>query len=137
MYWWMGGLIASAIGLAAGFSVSDWPVGDIWVVLGLGCVAALAERGQVTLSDNLKESISLLPTLFAAVLFGPLASLIVSAMSMLGGWVSGPSPYIRWGTYTASRSVTGALTGIAAVEAARLSLNQIASVAIHATSLSR
>ena len=38
--------------------------------------------------------------LFAAVLFGPLAALIVASASMLGDFTR---PYLRWGIYTSSR----------------------------------
>ena len=57
-----------------------------WVVLGLAATAALAERGRVRLTRYLEESISLLPTLFAAVVFGPLAAMVVAAASMLGAF---------------------------------------------------
>ncbi len=60
------------------------------------------------LSSNLEESISLLPTLFAAVQFGPLEAMIVAAGSML--WDLRPAhdqeePYKKWAVYTSSRSL--------------------------------
>ena len=57
-----------------------------WVVGGLAATAALAERGRVRLTRYLEESISLLPTLFAAIVFGPLAAMVVAAASMLGAF---------------------------------------------------
>ena len=41
------------------------------------------------LTRYLEESISLLPTLFAAIVFGPLAAMLVAAASMIGAF--GPS----------------------------------------------
>lgn len=61
-----------------------------WVVVLLAAVAAVAERATVRLSSNLEESISLLPTLFAAVQFGPLEAMIVAAGSMLWDHPSRP-----------------------------------------------
>jgi putative nucleotidyltransferase with HDIG domain len=126
---WIGVLASGAIGLGTGFAVSGWTAGSLWVVLGLAVVAAVAERGRVRVSNNIEESISLLPTLLVAVLFGPLPSMIVAAASMMGQF---GRPYLRWATYTCSRSVTGALTGLVAVEAshAASSLSRFAAIAI-------
>ena len=41
------------------------------------------------LNRYLEESISLLPTLFAAIVFGPLAAMVVAAASMIGAFRSG------------------------------------------------
>ena len=54
------------------------------------------------------ESISAPPMLFAAVLFGPLAAMIVAAASMLGDFTR---PYLRWGIYTSSRAITASIVG--------------------------
>jgi len=126
---WIGVLASAAIGLGTGFAVSGWTAGSLWVVLGLAVVAAVAERGRVRVSNNIEESISLLPTLLVAVLFGPLPSMIVAAASMMGQF---GRPYMRWATYTCSRSITGALTGLVAVEAshAASSLSRFAAIAI-------
>jgi hypothetical protein len=68
--------------------------GSLWVVLLLAVVAAIAERGGVQMSTtmDLEETISLLPTLFAAVLLGPLGGLLVAGASMLGDF---RQPYLR------------------------------------------
>src|SRR5207248_6865518 len=92
--------------------------------------AAVAERGRVRLTDDTEASISLVPTLFAAVLVGPPAAMVVAAASFAGEF---RRPYLRWATYTCSRSINGALTGLAAVEASHLASNGLASVAIATT----
>jgi putative nucleotidyltransferase with HDIG domain len=66
-------------------------------------------------------SIALLPTLFAAVLFGPLAAAIVNAASMLGDpELFAPrdrarAPRLKWATYSSMRFITGAVAGLVAV----------------------
>ena len=106
-------LATIAAGLAVGLSLyGDGDTGPPLVVLGLAIAAAYAERGSVRLSSTVEESISALPMLFAAVLFGPLAALIVASASMLGDFTR---PYLRWGIYTSSRAITAALVGSVAI----------------------
>ena len=92
--------------------LSSAGTGPPLVVLGLAAAAAFAERGSVRLSSTVEESISALPMLFAAVLFGPLAAMIVASASMLGDFTR---PYLRWAIYTSSRALTAALVGIVAL----------------------
>ena len=66
--------------LIAGYDLE----GAIWTVLALAAVNAVAERSGIWVTLTTQMSIALLPTLFAAVLFGPLAAGIVNAASMLG-----------------------------------------------------
>ena len=103
-------LIAS--GTAAYLVLTGAQTGPALVVIGLAAVAAFAERGSVRLSSTVDESISALPMLFAAVLFGPLAALIVASASMLGDFTR---PYLRWGIYTSSRAITAAIVGAVAL----------------------
>ncbi len=85
-------------------------------VIGLGVIAAFAERGRVSLSSTIESSISLLPTVFAAVLFGPAAAALVGAASFLGEIRAPyPLPMLRWGVYTSSRAITGAVAGVVAL----------------------
>jgi putative nucleotidyltransferase with HDIG domain len=102
---------SAALGLAGLLIVEGAELGPPLVVLGLAAAAAFAERGSVRLSSTVEESISALPMLFAAVLFGPLAALIVASASMLGDFTR---PYLRWGIYTSSRAVTAAVAGTVA-----------------------
>ena len=53
-------------------------------VAGLAITAGIAERGRVKLGSSTEASISLLPTVFAAAMFGPLAAMIVAAASLAG-----------------------------------------------------
>jgi putative nucleotidyltransferase with HDIG domain len=76
---------------------------------------------------DLEESISLLPTLFAAVLLGPLAGLLVGAASMLGDF---RRPYLKWSVYTSSRAIIGALTGLTAGLVAPFASSELGSVVL-------
>ena len=103
--------------------------GSAWVVLLLAVVAAIAERGSVQMSStmDLEESISLLPTLFAAVLLGPLAGLIVASASMLGDF---RRPYLRSVIYTSSRGIIGGITGLIAVSAEGLATSDLGKIVV-------
>jgi putative nucleotidyltransferase with HDIG domain len=96
-----------------------------WAVLALAALAAVAERSRVRLSSTLELSISLLPILFAAVVFGPLAAMCVGAASLLSDIPLGSKAasydqaWLRWTIYSLSESLTGAATGGAAALALR------------------
>jgi hypothetical protein len=89
-------------------------------VLALAVVAASVERASVRLTGTTELTVSVLPMLVAAVLFGPLAAAVVGAASMLGDPElashrnSERSPLLKWATYTSSRFITGAVTGLTA-----------------------
>jgi putative nucleotidyltransferase with HDIG domain len=112
---WAAFLSLVAVGLALWFSLTGWRFGSVYPVLALAAVAAVAEAGRVRLTSTLEQSISLVPTLFAAVMFGPLASMFVSAASL--SLDARRPPHLRWVTYTSSRAITGAMAGLAAAEA--------------------
>jgi putative nucleotidyltransferase with HDIG domain len=101
-------------------------IGNPYAVLGLCFVAALAERGRVRLGVRVEASISLLPTVFAAAVFGPLAGALVAASSFLGDFpllLGGErrsetgeqrTPLLKWAVYTCVRAIYGAAAGFAA-----------------------
>jgi putative nucleotidyltransferase with HDIG domain len=100
---------------ALGFSIGD-PI----VVAGLCVVAAVGERGTVRLGTTTEQSISLLPTLFAAVTFGPTAAALVGAASMLGDpelftSSSSRSPVLKFTVYSSSRALVGSAAGLSAI----------------------
>jgi len=126
--WIYAGVLGSlAVGIAAALIVSSVSMGPPLVVLGLAVAAAVAERGSVRLSSTVDESISALPMLFAAVLFGPLAAMIVAAASMLGDFTR---PYLRWGIYTSSRAITASIVGGVALAVSRTIENRSVAIAV-------
>ena len=101
-----------AVGAIAVFVVSGQSLGNPYAVAGLAVVACYGERGRISLRAHLSVSISLLPAIFAAVLFGPLAAMIVFGASGLG--MSFPNMdrlVLTVGrlSYLGSRAITGAL----------------------------
>jgi putative nucleotidyltransferase with HDIG domain len=80
-------------------------------VIALAVIAAISEwRGRIALRGNLTVSISLFPSVFAAVLFGPLAGMIVFSASALGLNM----PALGRIAYVFNRSLSGAVAGAAA-----------------------
>jgi putative nucleotidyltransferase with HDIG domain len=86
--------------LAAGYGFGNW-----FAVPALAVVAALGERDHITLRDQLTVSISLLPAIFAAVLFGPLAAMVVFGASA----VFIDFPVAGRICYVGTRAITGAM----------------------------
>jgi putative nucleotidyltransferase with HDIG domain len=130
MVGWLTVLGSGALVLAVGLGVSGWTLSNPTVVAGLAVVAAIAELSRVRLSNQTEESISLVPTIFAAVLFGPLASMLVAAVSYVSHF---KRPYMKWVSYTSSRSITGALAGITAAQVIGTTDNRFAGIAVATT----
>jgi putative nucleotidyltransferase with HDIG domain len=97
--------------MTAWFAIAGGGFDPIWAPVLLGILAAGAERTGVRLSGRLEISISLLPGLFAAVVFGPLAAIVVGGLSMLGDF---RPPYLRWAVYTCTRAIGGGFAGVVA-----------------------
>jgi putative nucleotidyltransferase with HDIG domain len=81
-------------------------------VVALAIAAAVAERQSVRLSDRAWISVSALPIVLAAVIYGPLAAICVSVASLAPSF--GP-PYARWATWTSTRSIAAGLAGLVAL----------------------
>ncbi len=86
--------------------------GSAWAVLGLAGIAFLAERQSVHIAAHLQMSVSALPILFAAVVFGPYAAMMVAGAALLTDF--GP-PYTRWTIWTFSRALGAGLAGVVAM----------------------
>jgi putative nucleotidyltransferase with HDIG domain len=137
MWAYLGTLLVITAATATVVCRTDGWHGNVAVVLGLCVIASAAERGRVTLTPAIHESISLLPTLFAAVLFGPMAAMVVAFASMLPELrpaVDMPSPRLRWAIYSCSRTVSAALVGCAATVAANAFETDLASMLAATTS---
>jgi len=128
-------LTASAVATAACLVAAGQGVESPLAVILLAAFAAVAERATVRLTSNLEESISLLPTLFAAVVFGPLPAMIVAAGSMIGDLkpdADAHEPYKKWAVYTSSRALIAAATSAVAAGFAGMSSNTLGSIAMAA-----
>jgi hypothetical protein len=113
-------LVTAASASAVGLLVAGYQLEAPVTVAALSLAAAIAERSSVRLTKSAEQSISVLPTLLAAVLFGPLAAATVGGASMLGDpELVSPrdrdrAPRLKWATYSSTRFMGGAVTGLAA-----------------------
>jgi HD-GYP domain-containing protein (c-di-GMP phosphodiesterase class II) len=113
-------LAGTALVIGGLLVASGGGVGNPLVVVALATAAVIAERSSVRLTKSTELTIAGLPTLFAAVLFGPLAAASVGAASMLGDGEliahrdRKRAPRLKWAAYTSSRFISGAATGAAA-----------------------
>jgi putative nucleotidyltransferase with HDIG domain len=120
-------LVAAAAATAVALVLAGYTLEAPVTVLALALAAAIAERISVGfsatqhgLTKTEEQSIHLLPTLFAAVLFGPLEAAVVGAASMLGDPEliarrdPDRAPRLKWAAYTSTRFIGGAVMGLAA-----------------------
>jgi putative nucleotidyltransferase with HDIG domain len=84
----------------------------LWPLAILAASAFFAERQIVRLSARAEISVSFLPIVLAAVIYGPAAAICVSVASLL---VEFRQPYGRWLIWTSSRSIAAGCAGLAAV----------------------
>lgn len=82
----------------------------IWELAVLVAVAVVAERQPVRITSNTEITVSVLPMLFAAVVYGPLEAALVGALGLVADF---RAPYLRWLIWTATRALAGGLAGLA------------------------
>jgi putative nucleotidyltransferase with HDIG domain len=102
---------AAAFGATMAYAGSDLG-GPFWAVAALGFVAICAERQPVRIARNTEVTVSVLPIVFAAVVYGPLAAMAVGALGMAGDF---RRPLSRWAIWTSMRAIAGGIAGSAAV----------------------
>ncbi len=94
---------------------SGYGLPSIWYLLVLALVAGVAERQSVHLIGDrergIELAVSVVPLVFTAVAFGPLAALVVGVLANLADL---RRPYLKWAVYTPARGLTGAAAGLAA-----------------------
>lgn len=91
--------------LAAGVRLE----GPVWQLAILAAVAVVAERQPVRITPNTEITVSVLPMLFAAVVYGPVDAIIVGAVGLVADL---RAPYTRWLIWTATRALAGGLAGL-------------------------
>jgi HD-GYP domain-containing protein (c-di-GMP phosphodiesterase class II) len=115
-------LCLTLLALITGLTLAwvGYTAGNPWVLAALCIAAALTDRASVRFSETTDLTISPVLTLFAAVLFGPLAGGVVGAASELGDSEffgesrQGRSLHLKWLTYTSTRFMAGAAMGLTA-----------------------
>jgi putative nucleotidyltransferase with HDIG domain len=107
-----GVLCVTALSLAASLVTAGYRLGaPLLALFALVLIAILAERQSVQVASHTEMSVSVLPILFAAVLFGPLAAMIVGGCALICDF--GP-PHVRWVVWTSQRALVAGLVGLAA-----------------------
>lgn len=101
----------TAVLVSVGYSL-DHPV----AVGVLALLAAGAERGSIKLTPNAEVSVASLVGVFAAVVLGPLAGVVVAAAGVLADLPRRDvaQPVLRWATWTSIRVLVTAAAGVAA-----------------------
>jgi putative nucleotidyltransferase with HDIG domain len=99
-------LLASTL-IASGLRLEASPL----FIVALGLMGLLAERQVVQISAHAQISVSVLPLLLAATLYGPLEAMLVAVITLLADL---RRPYARWVTWTAIRALAGASAALAA-----------------------
>jgi putative nucleotidyltransferase with HDIG domain len=108
---WAVVLLLGASGSAVTFWLAGYRLPPLWAIAILGLVAALAERQSVAITERTSMSVSFLPLVFAAVVFGPLGGFAVGVLS--NTWDIRESR-LKWSVYTPIRGLTAATAGWAA-----------------------
>jgi putative nucleotidyltransferase with HDIG domain len=98
--------------MAAGCVASGIGLGQPVPIIALAVLAMYAERKCVRVSATTELSVSFLPLVFSAVVFGPLAAMAVGAFAILSDF---RRPLLRWTTWTLVRMTVGAIAGLAAL----------------------
>jgi putative nucleotidyltransferase with HDIG domain len=110
---WACGLTASSIIAFAALWFDGYRLPHLWALFVLGAIAAVAERQSVAITDRTSMSVSFLPLVFSAVVFGPLGGFAVGALSNI--WDL-REDRLKWSVYTPIRGLTAAVAGLAALQ---------------------
>jgi putative nucleotidyltransferase with HDIG domain len=92
---------------------TTFAIGSPWPVAALAGSAVIAERQSVRVTPRAEISVSALPIVLAAVIYGPLAAILVSIASLLPSF---QPPYARWLTWTSTRSLAAGAAGLVALD---------------------
>ena len=107
------GLVLAAVGLAVGLARGGVSIeAPLWVVALLALGALFAEKRSVRITARTEASVSVLPILFAAVVYGPLEAMVVGASALLPYF---GRPLSRWAIWTSIRALAGGVAGLVAL----------------------
>ena len=108
---WACTLFAGSVAAVSVLWLHGYRLPPIWAALVLAAVAALAERQSISVARNTTQTVSFLPLVFSAVVFGPLGAFVVGAASNI---LDLREEFLRWSVYTPIRGLTAAAAGLAA-----------------------
>lgn len=114
---WVGTLIVGAGAMCGGLLSAGFRLHHLLPVLVLALLAVGAEHQGIGLTPHLEVSVSSLVCVFAAVVFGPLAGVVVGAAGILADLPRRDvaQPVLRWTTWTSIRIIVAGAAGLAAV----------------------
>lgn len=114
---WVATLVVGATAMVVGLLQAGYGLGQPMAVGVLVAVAIAAEHESIGLSPTAEVSVSPLVYVFAAVVFGPIAGVIVGAAGLLADLPRRDvaQPTLRWITWTSIRIVEVGAAGLAAV----------------------
>src|SRR5205814_2334420 len=109
-------LTVLAVAMTAGMVLGGVGVGSPASVAVLAAIALFAETQSVRLTPVFEMSVASVTFIFAAVLFGPLAAVVVAVAGLLVGlWRDDvDQPRLRWLVWTSSRALVAGAAGAAA-----------------------
>jgi len=109
-------LTLCAVGMTAGMLLAGVGLGSPASVAVLAAIALFAETQSVRLTPVFEMSVASVTFIFAAVLFGPLAAVVVAVSGLLVDlWRDDvEQPRLRWLVWTCSRALVAGAAGLAA-----------------------
>src|SRR5579884_1626032 len=118
---WVLTLVVGGAAMCTGLAASDYRLGNPFPVVLLAAVALAAEHESIRLSPAIEVSVASLVCLFAAVVFGPVAAVVVGGVGLLADLPrrDGDQPHLRWLTWTAIRVIVSGTVGLTAVAVTR------------------
>jgi putative nucleotidyltransferase with HDIG domain len=110
-------LAIATVGLVSGLLVAEVGLGSPYAVGVLVVLALFAERESIRLSPVIAVSFSSLAFIFAGVVFGPIAAIVVGAAGLLVDLprTDDAHPRLRWLIWTLTRALVAGLAGLAAM----------------------
>lgn len=111
--WYAAALALFAAGIVVALDPRHTGLGaSPWILATLAGIAVMAEHRSVRITATTQMSISALPILFAAVVYGPYAAMLVAACAHLTDF---GRPFARWVIWTFSRVVVAGMAGLVAL----------------------
>lgn len=114
-------LATACVLLALSLVLTGHSLGNLYGVAALVAVALLVERQSIRLTpkgpqgEGIEASVASLVFIFAGLVFGPLAAMVVGMAGLL---VDLRTPYIRWAVWTGARGLVAGGAGLAAMAVA-------------------
>jgi putative nucleotidyltransferase with HDIG domain len=118
---WIGALFFGAVSMCFGLIGAGYGLGHPLAACLLAAVAVAAEHESIRLSPTIEVSVASLVCLFAAIVCGPLAAVLVGGVGLLADLPrrDGDQPTLRWLTWTSIRVISAGAVGLTAVAITR------------------